>query len=114
LCALRIRSDYFRDINDDAGLYRVLGITSSWSVLSRSVIRANKHAINQIGSCPRALVVSTFSLPAVFGSLKLKALGGGSGENRKLSASRPAMSSHELITSEEDECVWVVVCVAGG
>lgn len=36
---------------------------------------------------------------AAFGFRAEKGLGGGSGENRKLSASRPAMSSHELMTS---------------
>lgn len=36
---------------------------------------------------------------AAIGSLTAKGLGGGIGENRKLSASRPAMSSQELMTS---------------
>lgn len=45
-----------------------------------------------------------FSLSAAFGFRMEKGLeaGSGSGENRKLSASRPAMSSHELMTSGSD------------
>lgn len=43
-----------------------------------------------------------FSLSAAFGFRMEKGLGGGRGENRKLSASRPAMSSHELMTSGSD------------
>lgn len=41
-------------------------------------------------------------MSAVFGSLTAKGFSGGSWENRRLSASRPAMSSQELMTSGSD------------